>query len=103
MSADRGLQPERTILAWQRTALSATVLAACLLQMTVGTATRPLAVATVAACGTALILTIAMMVRHNRYRRAVDRSNTMSTTSAGLIAGSVALVAVLYGIDMLTR
>ncbi|MGY0498897.1 DUF202 domain-containing protein [Nocardia sp. FBN12] len=103
MSRDPGLQPERTILAWQRTALSATVLAACLLQMTVDTGPRPMAVATVALCGVVLVLMVAMMLRHNRYRRVISPSTTMSKASACLITGSIVLIASARGIDILTR
>lgn len=97
---DPGLQPERTLLAWRRTALTLVVVAAI--------ATRYLAVdlgPVAAALGGVgvLIAAFALASAHHRYRlvvrdfAAVDAGEAPLPTAGGTLA-LVALAAVVIGI-----
>lgn len=90
---DAGLQPERTHLAWGRTALSLVVTATFFLRWLPHHGIVILTLVA-AALGSALAITVS----HNRrFRRAVDGINSESmnpdATSAALMSASIAVLA----------
>ncbi len=90
---DAGLQPERTHLAWGRTALSLVVTAAIFLRWFPHHGPIILTLVT-AALGSALAITFS---HSRRFRRAVDGINSESmkpdATSAALMSASIVVLA----------
>ncbi|MFD3427646.1 DUF202 domain-containing protein [Nocardia fluminea] len=93
MSTRAGLQSERTVLAWRRTALAATVVCALLVRAAVlDDSWRPrlalaFSVATLAAVG------VAARRRHRRYRFDATDPASLPAASAGAICAGIAATA----------
>lgn len=95
MSTDgeSGLQPERTAMAWQRTALGFAAVSAFLLHHAAG---RPLGVAVgTAGLGWAVLLTVMVEVRDRRVRRGLaDGDAPMGSGLVRTVMWSVVVLAV---------
>ncbi|MBF6216277.1 DUF202 domain-containing protein [Nocardia puris] len=90
---DSTLVPERTALAWRRTALGAVVVAALFVAYALTSGWRGAALAPIAAALTLVAVAVAGMVRSHRLRTGHrDRANRVvaATTVAVLFAGGVA-------------
>ena len=89
---DSGLQPERTSLAWTRTALSLVVNAILLLRVGVQDSDPALLASGVALCGIAACL-IQVGLRRGKdlsARAAAPGAGIMLLTSRGVVLGSIA-------------
>ncbi|MEU4314222.1 DUF202 domain-containing protein [Nocardia sp. NPDC024068] len=99
---DPGLQPERTVLAWRRTTLTAVVVGLLLTKIAAQRA-GPLGIATAAAAGLAVGM-LAVGLHRRRARQGPEQVRAMSTTFMALIAASAgmpalgALASLLYPI-----
>jgi uncharacterized membrane protein YidH (DUF202 family) len=69
---DRGLQPERTVLAWQRTALSTVVAAAVVARLTVGV------------LGPLVFLTVGLCLAHSARLFVASMRNYATRTNSSL-------------------
>lgn len=91
---DSGLQAERTAMAWQRTALGVGAVSALLLHRTGGGLLE--AVPGLLGLGVAVLLLVLTEVRYEITVHRVGRGrDTAAAPLVGLLAGTVALLAVL--------
>lgn len=93
---DEGLQPERTLLAWRRTALALAIACAVGLRLTVPDFGALAVVAGVLGVVLSLVAYVGATVRYRRAHRSLVDSSTLST--GGLTMTAVAATAVVLGI-----
>lgn len=92
---DPGLQPERTALAWQRTALACAVAALALCRLAVHRASSPAAFAALAATVVALLSLASVRAGYRRTRRRLgDQQPIAGSGPALLTTVGILLIAV---------
>ncbi|GEM35312.1 hypothetical protein NN3_63190 [Nocardia neocaledoniensis NBRC 108232] len=93
MTAPPGLQPERTVLAWRRTALAATVLTVLLVRAVVTSDAPAAPLALGCAAATLAAILAAARERHRRYRADLVAAAPLPTASAVAICAGTAMTA----------
>lgn len=98
MSRDTGLQPERTVMAWQRTALGLGGVSALLLHHANGRLIGSLA----GGAGLLAALTMLILVEVRHERRAGDENSPMGATAIRSLTGVTVLLSVASTAVVLT-
>ncbi|WP_280346961.1 DUF202 domain-containing protein [Nocardia neocaledoniensis] len=93
MTAPAGLQPERTVLAWRRTALAATVLSVLLVRSALASGSPAAPLALVCATVTLVAVLVAARERHRRYRADPTGAAPLPTAAAVTICAGIAVTA----------
>ncbi|MEV0075401.1 DUF202 domain-containing protein [Nocardia neocaledoniensis] len=93
MTAPPGLQPERTVLAWRRTGLAATVLTVLLVRAVVTSDSPAAPLALGCAAATLAAILAAARERHRRYRADPTAAAPLPTASAVAICAGTAMTA----------
>ncbi|WP_328403388.1 DUF202 domain-containing protein [Nocardia sp. NBC_00403] len=88
-----GLQPERTILAWQRTLLAATVACAGCARAATGRPSASLTAATLVLSAVLVVITIGTRLRRRRYRRRADDPRPIPQTVGALLCAGIGAAA----------
>jgi len=95
---DPGLQPERTLLAWQRTVLALAVACAVAVRFTAPVIGVAAGIAGIAGVGLAIAAYIGVRYRYRRAHTALQQSETLDTVGAwplAAVAGSTLMLGVL--------
>jgi hypothetical protein len=101
VSGDRGLQPERTRLAWRRTALTATVVSVLTARLAAGTRLTTLGALGIAAVA---VLWLAVLgICHRRVDALATSEPTAARPSPALLAAAVGGYAVLGVLLLILR
>jgi uncharacterized membrane protein YidH (DUF202 family) len=93
---DPGLQPERTALAWRRTALAMTVNAILVMRTGIASQARPLMAGGALLAAFALVLTGASVLRHRQLASgapAAPGQGLLALTTVAVLAAAVCAVA----------
>ncbi|WP_410877150.1 DUF202 domain-containing protein [Nocardia sp. A7] len=93
MSTPAGLQSERTVLAWRRTALAATVVSVLLLRAAVPIGSWPTRLALAFSVVTLAAVVVAARGRHRCYRFDATDPAPLPTASAVAICAGIAATA----------
>ncbi|MFE9789358.1 DUF202 domain-containing protein [Nocardia salmonicida] len=93
MSAPAGLQSERTVLAWRRTALAATVVSVLLVRAALSSDSRPARLVLALSIATLAAVLVAARGRHRRHRALVTDPTPLPTAQAAAICAGIAATA----------
>ncbi|MFE3759100.1 DUF202 domain-containing protein [Nocardia tengchongensis] len=89
-----GLQPERTVLAWQRTLLAATVAGAGCARAATSRPCAALSAATLLLSIVVVVIAVGAGLRGRRYRRRTDDPRPIPRTTTAFLCAGIATAAV---------